>query len=151
MNHEKDGTTSGVVLLILFIYLTYFEGQSMNINPRFFIFPAILAAIALIFASLQLLPLAWGLSVASVLALVLMTSASLLHPHIDGELLVHIFVYGVVLLLSFGFALQAIPMELGPRLPVEAASMNWLQVGFVVMQQMCYFGVHGFSLKSERH
>ena len=57
----------------------------------------------------------------------------------------------VLALLSFGFALQAIPMELGPRLPLEDASMNWLQVGFVVMQQMCYFGVHGFSLKAERH
>lgn len=123
----------------------------MNINPRFFILPAIIAAIALICASLQLLPLSWGLPIASILALVLMTSASLLHPHIDGELTVHIFVYGVTLLLACGFAYQAIPMELGPRLPMEDASMNWLQVGFVVMQQMCYFGVHGFSLKSQSH
>lgn len=123
----------------------------MNINPRFFIFPAIIAAFALIFASLQLLPLAWGLPIASLLALALTTSASLLHPHIDGELLIHIFLYCLMLACAFGFAAYAIPMELGPRLPVEIASINWLQVGFVVVQQMCYFGVHGFSLKSDSH
>jgi len=79
----------------------------------------------------------------------MMTSASLLHPHMDGEPFLHIGLYVVALVCALCFASYAIPLQLGPLLPMEEARMNWLQLGFVVVQQMCYFGVHGISLKSE--
>ena len=112
-------------------------------RPGFLILPAILTAVFVILACLYLVPHPKGVLIASAVYLALASYFSFLHRELDGELSLHIVWWGVVLGASWFFACRMVP-EIVPSV-LEVANLAWWQAGFVVLQQVLYFGVHAFS------
>lgn len=110
-------------------------------RPAFLIVPAYLLGIAGIYAAAHLLPVPPGIWVAVVLGLILITPLSLVHRTLDYHPGLNIIWYLFVLFISIGFAGSVIPTEFGPML---APDVSWLQIAFLVVQQVLYLGIHAF-------
>lgn len=113
----------------------------MAIRKGFLVFPAYIMGVLIACAAGNLLPPLYGLSIAAVLVLAMLTPLSLLHPKLDTEWFMQIVLYLGVLFVAWEFASRALPADIGPQI---SNSLSWLQVGFVAVQQALYFGIHAF-------
>jgi len=112
-------------------------------RPVFLVFPAYIIGLASIFASINLLPPVVGVSVAAILLLVMLAPATLLHPVIgNDDAWLHIILYCLCLCCAGAFAIVCIAKDFGPV--AFDTGLTWLQIGFVVLQQAIYFGMHAF-------
>lgn len=116
-------------------------------NANYFWIPAYLVGIVTAAASLNLLPTVPGVIFASILVVAMLTPPSLWHSTCDS-IEVHLCIYGLVLCASVLFALNYIPVGLGPlafKLAEAGTLVTWYQILFVTVQQVCYFGIHAFT------
>ncbi len=117
-------------------------------RPVYLIFPAYIVGVASMFACLNILSHDVGVSIAAGLLLVMLTPASLLHPHMPEEGLgLHLLVYGACLAAAVSFAFLAIPEKPAPYSFSEAST--WVSVAFIVTQQVFYFALHAFRKASD--
>lgn len=117
-------------------------------RPAYLIFPAYIVGAASMFACLNLLSHDVGVGIAAVLLLVMLTPATLLHPHMPEEgLELHLLVYGVCLAAAVCFAFLAIPEKTAPHSFSEGST--WVSVAFIVTQQVFYFALHAFRKASD--
>lgn len=117
-------------------------------RPVYLIFPAYIVGVASMSACLNILSHDVGVSIAAVLLLVMLTPATLLHPHMDDEELgLHLLLYGVCLAIAFSFAFFAIPEKPAPYSFSDGST--WLSVAFIVTQQVLYFALHAFRRTSD--
>jgi hypothetical protein len=123
-------------------------------HPAFLILPAYLIGLALTLFCATSLSDSGGVFIAAGLCLVMLTPASLLHPMInagarddDGDVIVvHAALYALCLGLGIAFSLCFMPYDVWPiTFLTESQHLSWLQLGFIVVQQALYFGIHAFT------
>lgn len=113
----------------------------MTLRSKFLIFPAYILGLLIACAAGNLLPPVYGLTIASVLLLAMLTPLSLLHPKLDTEWILQVMLYCFTVFVAWQFAYRALPADIGPQI---GKNWGWLQVGFVSVQQALYFGIHAF-------
>jgi hypothetical protein len=121
-------------------------------RPEYLFVPGFLLVVLTIFLSAYCMPSFIGVPIAGVLVLGLLTAASLLHPDfVDGlttdevgRPLLHVLFWGVMGLIGIIFAYNYIPSDWGMQVSFVRAPLTWLQVSYIVLQQVLYFGVHAF-------
>jgi len=113
-------------------------------NSSYLILPAYILGTVGIFASHYLLPLVPGMVIAAVLLLAMLSVLSLLHSGLDNEAGLHIALYCFVCVVAFYGAKGIFPLGFGPT-AIADVPLTWVQIAFLTIQQMVYFGIHAFK------
>jgi hypothetical protein len=112
-------------------------------SPYALIIPSYILGTTLAVATYHLLPMNSGHSVSAGLVLILLTFTSYWHSKIEKSWLAHIYLWGVCGMISIAFVKNGLADIPGLDIGINEL-WNWWQVGFLAVQQACYFGLHAF-------